>query len=135
MKTNTTEDTLYALEQQLARSTKRTDESFLETVLADNFTEFGASGRIFSKTDIIALLASESSFTEYDLENFTLRPLSDDTIHVSRLVPWQTALHVLALSEVPYGHASAVTGNLCFIKAPFAHKKSPANEPGFSETF
>lgn len=90
MKTATIEETLYTLEQQLARSTKRADENFLQTILADSFTEFGASGRIFSKTDIIALLASESSFTDYDLKHFTLRPLSDDTVHVTYEIPPRT---------------------------------------------
>ncbi|MCK0069297.1 DUF4440 domain-containing protein [Kordiimonas laminariae] len=81
---------LYTLEKKLAKSTCRTDKTFLQNTLSDNFKEFGSSGRIFSKVEIIDLLTTESSFTDYELEDFQAVSIDEKTVHVTYLIPPRT---------------------------------------------
>ncbi len=84
------QDIIYELEQKLGRAVQRTDQNFLDKTIADSFIEFGSSGQIFTKADIITLLSTETIFTDYSLENFSLTKLSDDTVHVTYQIPSRT---------------------------------------------
>lgn len=56
-----TADQLQALELELLTNTTRKDTERMSSLLADNFREFGSSGRIYSKEDTISMLQPESS--------------------------------------------------------------------------
>jgi hypothetical protein len=51
---------LRALEEELLQPAVRKNASRLDALLADDFVEFGSSGRVFDKHDIIDTLRSES---------------------------------------------------------------------------
>ena len=51
---------LRQLEEELLRSEVRRDSQHLDSLLADDFREFGSSGRVFDKHSILAELATES---------------------------------------------------------------------------
>ena len=55
------EQHLFALEQQLHRPEFRTDPARVSALLADDFREFGASGRIWSRSEIIEAMQHEAS--------------------------------------------------------------------------
>jgi hypothetical protein len=61
---------LRALEILLLQPHTRTSPEALANLLTDDFREFGASGRIYTKLEIIAALAAESpstiTLTEFD---------------------------------------------------------------------
>ena len=51
---------LRSLEEQLLQPGPRKDAAVLNLLLAEDFREFGSSGRIYTKAEIIATLAEES---------------------------------------------------------------------------
>ncbi len=53
-------DTLKKLEEQLQTQSVRTNAAAVFSMLAEDFTEYGSSGRVFSKAEIIRELQSES---------------------------------------------------------------------------
>jgi len=71
----TTTAHLRALEQQLLQPSTRSSPEAVAALLADDFREFGSSGRIYTKHDTIAALAAESSST-IALEDFACQLLS-----------------------------------------------------------
>ena len=52
---------LQHLEERLLDPTVRSDPAQLATLLADDFREFGGSGRTYTKTEILAHLTAEPS--------------------------------------------------------------------------
>lgn len=60
---------LISLELALLDPAVRHDRARVESLLADDFQEFGASGKVWSRTQILDLLESESSrpITAHDL--------------------------------------------------------------------
>ncbi|HTC76805.1 MAG TPA: nuclear transport factor 2 family protein [Edaphobacter sp.] len=54
---------LFDLEQQLLQPSTRRDPTALTSLLAKDFREFGSSGRIYSRQQIIDALAAESPRT------------------------------------------------------------------------
>jgi hypothetical protein len=74
--------TLLELEQRLLSDEIRHDAQELSSLLADEFREFGSSGRIFSKTEIIDLLLSESSVGR-SLTNLDAYPVSEHAVLVT----------------------------------------------------
>ena len=75
------------LEQLLASPSLRVDAALLDQLIADDFVEFGASGRQFTKADIIKLLMTESDFSSYDLLDFEVRPLGDTALIALYRIP------------------------------------------------
>jgi hypothetical protein len=51
---------LFQLEQQLLQPSTRRDEVALRSLLAEDFREFGSSGRIYNRQQVISALARES---------------------------------------------------------------------------
>jgi len=61
MKTDkSVEDQIRFLEEQLLKPEVRASPRELEIILADDFLEFGSSGRVYDKQQIIAALQQES---------------------------------------------------------------------------
>jgi hypothetical protein len=54
---------LFQLEQQLLQPSTRRDEVALRSLLAEDFREFGSSGRVYTRQQIIDALATESPRT------------------------------------------------------------------------
>ena len=54
---------LFHLEQKLLEPSTRRDPTALTTLLADDFREFGSSGRVYTRQQIIDALATESRRT------------------------------------------------------------------------
>jgi hypothetical protein len=69
---------LFDLEQQLLQPSTRRDPAALTSLLADDFREFGSSGRVYTRQQIIDLLAAESP-RHITLSDPLCRQLSEDT--------------------------------------------------------
>lgn len=78
---------IYQLEKLLADHNVRTDKSRLSALLSDEFTEFGASGNIFTKADIINLLANEPEQSSYEIADFTVKTLGANTALATYFIP------------------------------------------------
>lgn len=78
---------LYGLEQELASTAARSDHARMDALLADEFVEFGASGRRFNKQEIIDLLSTEDDFTPYGLEDFSVAMLGTHHALVTYTIP------------------------------------------------
>ena len=69
------DDMLFELEQRLAQVGRKLSAEDVSSVIAEDFVEFGASGKIWSKAEIIAAM-SEWAPIERTVENFSVRELS-----------------------------------------------------------
>ncbi len=67
---------LAALEESLWRPATRFDPVHLESVLADDFDEFGASGRLWTRDAALAMEAAPFG-TELPLPDLRVRPLGE----------------------------------------------------------
>jgi hypothetical protein len=76
------ENELRALEESLWRPLTRFDRSYMESVLAEGFVEFGRSGRVYSREEIISLPVGEF-VTRLPLPAFAVRMVSDDVAIVT----------------------------------------------------
>lgn len=63
----------------------------LETILHPDFMEIGASGRVFDRAEIIALLEEETDFAPYTVDDFQVTALSTDAALVTYRIPPRTA--------------------------------------------
>jgi hypothetical protein len=71
---------LFNLEQQLLQPPTRRDATALTSLLAEDFRELGRSGRIYTRQQIIDLLATESPSPRHiPLSDPFCRQLSEDT--------------------------------------------------------
>jgi hypothetical protein len=73
---------LFALEQKLAQIGKKISAEEASSLIAEDFVEFGVSGKVWSKTDIIAAM-SEWDPVERIVEDFRVRELSPSVCLVS----------------------------------------------------
>jgi hypothetical protein len=92
---------LRALEQSILEPAVRADPARMRALLAPEFVEFGASGRVFDRDAIVASLASESSHVLREVRAFKARLLApgaafttwrvkrDDGIETLRSSIWQ----------------------------------------------
>jgi hypothetical protein len=75
-----------SLEQKLHRPEVRRSPDAVCNLLADEFIEFGSSGRVYDKTSIIAALADEPASGTVlvpDVRDFAVRPIAPDTVLVT----------------------------------------------------
>lgn len=75
-----------SLEQQLLEPAVRSSRTLVSDLLADDFIEFGSSGRVYDKSVTVDALALESDQeTSYRLEvsDFSARQLAVDTVLVT----------------------------------------------------
>lgn len=80
-------ETVAALERELQTAECRADAARVNALLAEDFEEIGASGRVWSRDEILALCTSEST-DDAPIEVIDLRAdrLSEDLI----LVQWES---------------------------------------------
>lgn len=70
---------IYKLELSLLQSDVRKSPEKLNELIADNFVEFGCSGRIYNKREVISGLADEAPL-EFSVENFSTSKLSESVV-------------------------------------------------------
>ena len=84
--------TLAALEENLWRAETRYDTQFVDTVFAADFFEFGRSGKIYSRSEMMPGAQAPREFkAALPLRNFSARYLAQDLVQVTYI------------SEVAYG--------------------------------
>ena len=69
------DDKLFELEQRLAQVGKKLSADEASALIAEDFVEFGSSGKIWSRAEIIAAM-SEWDATERIVDDFRVRDLS-----------------------------------------------------------
>jgi hypothetical protein len=71
-----------SLEEELFKQPVRGSPELVTNLLADNFVEFGRSGRIYNKQEVISSLASQCAETMDALaaDDFDLKSLADDVV-------------------------------------------------------
>ena len=74
---------LLALEQELLSPQVRASDERLDELLAQEFVEFGSSGRIYDKQSIIHALTQPASIDDYQVDDFTVVTESEDTALVT----------------------------------------------------
>lgn len=67
-------DEIYTLERALLQPEVRRSAGRLDALLDDDFREFGASGRMYGKADILRSLPAEDP-AAYEIGEFEVRPL------------------------------------------------------------
>jgi hypothetical protein len=72
---NSTYDQLVELEHALWQAQTRFDNDFMERVLAEDFAEFGRSGRVYARADTLAVTGET---IEAHLRDFRLSMLAED---------------------------------------------------------
>ncbi len=100
---NETIETLRTLEESLWRSETRFDDALMDEIFADDFCEFGRSGRIYQRRDMMpnAMKHTEISAT-LPLKSFCVRALSDEIVQVTYVS------EVLYGSEVEAANRSSI---------------------------
>lgn len=79
---------LRELEESHLRSDVRSSPEAMQDLLAEEFVEFGSSGRVFDRAAVIAALSSESGF-ESRIDDFVVRVLSSEVaVTTYRLSAW-----------------------------------------------
>lgn len=73
---------LLHLEQRLLSRVVREDAAELALLIADDFIEFGASGGIWNKSDVLEALPQQT-FTPRTVSQFTFKQLSEDSALVT----------------------------------------------------
>ena len=75
--------TLLALEEELLSFQVRASAARLNELLADDFVEFGSSGRIYDKPTIIRELGESSFVASFEIGDFFLVMSSEDSALVT----------------------------------------------------
>jgi len=70
-------DLLLGLEQRLMEPEFRRDRARVAELLAEEFVEFGASGRVWTREAILELLATEADYSLPKIEDFCARPVGE----------------------------------------------------------
>ena len=81
--THATAAQLRKLEESLLDTAVRRDRKKMRSMLAENFLEFGSSGRIWNRNSIIELLSQETAFVPPAIEDFRCAFLTDDVTLVT----------------------------------------------------
>lgn len=71
--------TIYNLEKQLLQPEIRSNRTELDYLISNDFIEYGASGRIYNKKDIINQLV-ESDKESFFIYDFTIRMLGEEYV-------------------------------------------------------
>ncbi len=82
--TETLVEDIRALEESLWRSETRFDDACMDALFADDFCEFGRSGRVYQREEMFfGAHAREEINATLPLKEFRLRALSDDIVQVT----------------------------------------------------
>jgi hypothetical protein len=76
------ETKLRTLEESLWHPLTRFDSAYMESVLAEDFVEFGRSGRVYSREDVIRIPVGEF-VARLPLPEFEVRMVTDDVALVT----------------------------------------------------
>jgi len=74
------EKTIYDLEMSLLTPRVRSSFNELNTILADDFREFGSSGLVYTKQNILERLPKEDGETIYNVSDFEITELTSDIV-------------------------------------------------------
>ena len=74
----------FELETALHKKSVRNSPEAVTELLADEFMEFGSSGRVFDKATIIEMLKNEVVDLQVTVENFNARELTPGVVHPRR---------------------------------------------------
>jgi hypothetical protein len=70
------EDVLIALEKELHSSLTRSNQDRLDQLIANDFYEFGSSGNVWTKKDILSRLPQEKSELQIFSRDYQIKELS-----------------------------------------------------------
>ena len=73
------EERILALEQKLLDPDVRASSRELDCLIADDFVEFGSSGRIGDKQDVLSALVTQSG-VHFTISDFVIRDLGPDLV-------------------------------------------------------
>src|SRR4051812_48254457 len=90
---SSTEEQLRDLEQQLLLPSVRGSRHVLAPLLADDFREFGSSGRVFDKQSIMEALLVETP-ADISMVDFRIKMLSADVALITYRAIWWGATDV-----------------------------------------
>jgi hypothetical protein len=96
-------DLIRGLEEELFRQSVRASPAAVGALLTDDFVEFGRSGRVYDKKEIVLSLAAEASDPPLELvaSGFELKSLADDVVlltYRTRRLDGDRPLHTLRSS-------------------------------------
>jgi len=74
------QDTIYKLETSLLQPEVRSSRDQLSTLLSDDFKEFGSSGLVYTKQDILSRLPANIDRIVYAVSDFEIKILSKDVV-------------------------------------------------------
>ncbi len=116
-------DELRNFEERLLDPAVRKDSKQVATLLADDFVEFGSSGRRFDKAQILECLRNEVPLEESRLRTFLAKPLCLTVFLVTYRATVQTRQgHLDANHGDAQSGLSAMAGGSCsFIKGQTFH--------------
>lgn len=84
MTTEATENLIIRLEKELHSSLTRANYARLNELLAEDFYEFGSSGNVWTKADILTRLPAENkSAPAIESRDFSMRKIAADTFFVT----------------------------------------------------
>lgn len=74
------EDTVFEAETALTDPAVRQSRARIEALLHPDFSEIGSSGEVYDRDTMIEMMATESPGGGVVLRDFTVHPLSEDTV-------------------------------------------------------
>lgn len=77
---NDLHETIYELETSLLKPEVRSSHEQLNNLLSDDFREFGSSGLVYTKQNVLERLSSNTDKVVYTLSDFKVVALSEDII-------------------------------------------------------
>ena len=96
-------ETLARLEETLWRSETRYDDSYMEHVFAEDFFEFGRSGRTYNRSDLLVGASGRPEIkAKLPLAKFSARHLTQDVIQTTYVS------EVMHGGEVQYANRSSI---------------------------
>ena len=94
-------EVLRGLEENLWREETRFDIPYMKRLMADDFIEFGRSGRTYDRASVLAA-TKQPIDAVIPLPNFSVRPLSESVVQVTY------DSHVRNEGGVAYAHRSSI---------------------------
>ena len=73
-------DDIRVLEERLLNPSVRRSKAQIDSLLADDFFEFGSSGRIWSREDVLKDFPTQKSSGSFVIGDFEVRRLGEDTV-------------------------------------------------------
>ncbi len=97
---------IQGLEERLLQADTRRSTEALNHLLSDDFLEYGASGNIYTKTDILESLPKEKNYTQISLSGFKLRILCEGVVQVVYKTQQEGNRNIVLRSSIWENHRS-----------------------------